>query len=61
MSSSELGVNECISLGFSNFELGDLILNMRTPKLLHSVTPNSELLIIEQFVLLSTSISILLQ
>jgi len=57
----ELGVTECISLEFSNVKLGasssNLNLNFKyeNSKLLHSVTPNSELLI-EQFSLIPTLI-----
>jgi len=38
-------VNECTSLRFSSLELRDLTQKLNTPKLVHSFTLNSELLI----------------
>jgi len=52
ISSFELGVIEFNSLGFSDLELGASSLNsnfhLENLKLLHSITPNSKL-VIEQF------------
>jgi len=55
MSSSELRVTECSSLGFSSLESGFIEtpnFKLESRKLMHSVTSNSELLI-EQFVNIS--------